>query len=120
MYRALDTRYDGMTYRRCGRSGLQLPAVSLGLWHNFGGVDRFDVPRRWCGAPSTSASRTSTWPTTTARRPARPERSADLRRDLAAHRDELIVSTKAGYVMGPGRMATVAREISAGEPGPEP
>jgi L-glyceraldehyde 3-phosphate reductase len=44
-YCASDTRYDTMRYNRCGRSGLQLPAISLGLWHNFGGVDRWETAR---------------------------------------------------------------------------
>ena len=99
-----NTRYDAMSYRRCGTSGLKLPTVSLGLWHNFGEVDRFDTARELVlhafdhgithldlannyGPPPGSAERTL---------------GEILRRDLAAHRDELIVSTKAGYVMGPG------------------
>jgi L-glyceraldehyde 3-phosphate reductase len=45
VYLAKSSRYDGMTYRRCGQSGILLPAVSLGLWHNFGGVDRFEDAR---------------------------------------------------------------------------
>jgi L-glyceraldehyde 3-phosphate reductase len=98
------TRYDAMPYRRCGASGLKLPAVSLGLWHNFGEVDRFDTARELVlhafdhgithldlannyGPPPGSAERTL---------------GEILRRDLGAHRDELIISTKAGYVMGPG------------------
>src|SRR3712207_7788850 len=44
-YRPAHARYDSMTYQRCGRSGLKLPAISLGLWHNFGGVDRFEDAR---------------------------------------------------------------------------
>ena len=103
-YRPASTRYDAMPYRRCGASGLQLPAVSLGLWHNFGEVDRFDNARALVrhafdlgithfdlannyGPPPGSAEHTM---------------GEILRRDLAAHRDELIISTKAGYRMGPG------------------
>ncbi|HSH81426.1 MAG TPA: L-glyceraldehyde 3-phosphate reductase [Herpetosiphonaceae bacterium] len=103
-YRPADTRYDSMTYRRCGRSGLKLPAISLGLWHNFGGVDRledartmvlhafdqgithFDLANNY-GPPPGSAEETF---------------GQILRHDLAAYRDELIVSTKAGYYMWPG------------------
>jgi len=44
-YRPADIRYDAMAYERCGKSGVQLPAISLGLWHNFGGVDRFSNSR---------------------------------------------------------------------------
>lgn len=97
-------RYDAMPYRRCALSGLQLPAVSLGLWHNFGHVDRFDVGRGVIrrafdlgithfdlannyGPPPGSAERVF---------------GEILRLDLGAHRDELIVSTKAGFLMGPG------------------
>jgi hypothetical protein len=82
-------RYATMTYRRCGRSGLKLPAVSLGLWHNFGGVDTFENARGIVrsafdlgithfdlAAPSTWASRISTWPTTTVRRRARRKRTS--------------------------------------------
>ncbi len=49
MYVADDKRYDAMQYRRSGRSGIQLPAVSLGLWHNFGGVDNFENSRAMLG-----------------------------------------------------------------------
>ena len=98
-------RYDAMPYRRCGRSGLKLPAISLGLWHNFGDErPARDASARSSAARSTSASPTSTSPTTTARRPAR--RSANFGRifedDLQPYRDELIISTKAGYDMWPG------------------
>ena len=50
-----ESRYEAMQYRRCGNSGLQLPAVSLGLWHNFGDDKRFDVQRDILRVPSTSA-----------------------------------------------------------------
>jgi len=103
-YRPADTRYDTMIYRRSGRSGLKLPAVSLGLWHNFGGVDRledaramvlhafdrgiahFDLANNY-GPPPGSAETTF---------------GHILRHDLAAYRDELVISTKAGYYMWPG------------------
>src|SRR5262245_14760678 len=97
-------RYAAMTYRRCGRSGLQLPALSLGLWQNFGGdrplelsraiirrafdlgVTHFDLANNY-GPPPGSAEENF---------------GRILAADLAAHRDELIVSTKAGYLMWPG------------------
>jgi L-glyceraldehyde 3-phosphate reductase len=103
-YHPLDTRYDSMVYNRCGRSGLKLPAISLGLWHNFGGVDtlenaramiwrafdlgitHFDLANNY-GPPPGSAETTF---------------GQVLAGDLAAHRDELIISTKAGYWMWPG------------------
>ena len=99
-------RYDAMPYRRCGRSGLQLPAISLGLWHNFGDdTPARDASARSSAARSTSASPTSTSPTTTARRygVGRDATSAaSCASDFAPYRDELIISTKAGYDMWPG------------------
>ena len=98
------TRYDRMTYRRCGHSGLKLPAVSLGLWHNFGSVDppdearamilrafdlgitHFDLANNYGPEPGT----------------AEETFGRVLRQDLAGHRDELIISTKAGWRMWPG------------------
>jgi L-glyceraldehyde 3-phosphate reductase len=97
-------RYESMTYRRCGRSGLKLPALSLGLWHNFGagddfanardmvlrsfdaGITHFDLANNY-GPPPGSAEETF---------------GRLLREDFATHRDELIISTKAGYFMWPG------------------
>ena len=69
-------RYDSMLYRRSGRSGLKLPAISLGLWHNFGHDTPPSARARSCSPPSTSASRISTSPTITARRPARRKSSS--------------------------------------------
>src|ERR687887_628677 len=97
-------RYDDMLYRRCGRSGLELPAVSLGLWQNFGterpletsraivrrafdlGITHFDLANNY-GPPYGSAEENF---------------GALLRQDLAPYRDELVISTKAGYDMWPG------------------
>jgi L-glyceraldehyde 3-phosphate reductase len=98
------TRYDSMTYRRCGDSGLLLPAISLGFWHGFGGeashenaremalgafdlgITHFDLANNY-GPPPGSAEVTL---------------GRILREDLPAHRHELVISTKAGYRMGPG------------------
>jgi L-glyceraldehyde 3-phosphate reductase len=103
-YQALRSRYDSMTYRRTGRSGLDLPAVSLGLWHNFGddvplerqratlrrafdlGVTHFDLANNY-GPPYGSAERNF---------------GAIYAQDFKRYRDELILSTKAGYDMWPG------------------
>jgi L-glyceraldehyde 3-phosphate reductase len=103
-YTAADTRYDSMQYRRCGRSGLQLPAISLGLWHNFGGdrplesarailrrafdlgVTHFDLANNY-GPPYGSAEETF---------------GRIMHDDLRPYRDELVLSTKAGYDMWPG------------------
>lgn len=103
-YVADESRYSQMPYRRCGKSGLKLPAISLGLWHNFGGVDVFENSRAICrrafdlgithfdlannyGPPPGSAEENF-------------GRILDL--DLRPYRDELVISTKAGYVMWPG------------------
>ncbi len=104
-YEAADGRYDAMTYRRCGRSGLDLPGR---LARPVAQLRR--RRRRWsasapcCAGRSTSASRTSTSPTTTARRTAAPRRTsgASSRQDFRPYRDELVISTKAGYDMWPG------------------
>jgi L-glyceraldehyde 3-phosphate reductase len=103
-YVPAEDRYSSTPYRRCGRSGLKLPAVSLGLWHNFGhdrpldvqraivrrafdlGVTHFDLANNY-GPPYGSAEENF---------------GRLLRTDLAAHRDELVISTKAGYDMWPG------------------
>ena len=97
-------RYDSMVYRRCGRSGLNLPAISLGLWHNFGGVDSFDVSREML----LRAFDLGITHFDLANNYGPPPGSAEenfgkvLRRDLAGYRDELVISTKAGYRMWPG------------------
>lgn len=103
-YDPAPTRYDAMPYRRSGRSGVQLPTISLGLWHNFGGVDsaenaramirrafdlgitHFDLANNY-GPPPGSAEETL---------------GRVLATDLAPWRDELIISTKAGWRMWPG------------------
>lgn len=103
-YTPLQTRYDSMRYNRCGRSGLKLPAISLGLWHNFGGVDvlencramlrrafdlgitHFDLANNY-GPPYGSAEETF---------------GQLFRKDLAPYRDELVISSKAGWDMWPG------------------
>lgn len=98
------TRYDTMRYNRCGRSGVQLPAISLGLWHNFGGVDVFENAR----AMARRAFDLGITHFDLANNYGPPPGSAEetfreiLRKDLAPYRDELIVSTKAGYLMWPG------------------
>src|SRR6478736_150189 len=103
-YSAADNRYESMPYRRIGRSGLKLPAISLGLWHNFGddkrfeeqrdilrrafdlGVNHFDLANNY-GPPDGSAETNF---------------GRHLRDDFKPYRDELVISTKAGYYMWPG------------------
>ncbi|MBW0256083.1 L-glyceraldehyde 3-phosphate reductase [Cellulomonas sp. PS-H5] len=104
VYRAADDRYDAMPYRRTGRSGLDLPALSLGLWHNFGdvnpletqravlrrafdlGITHFDLANNY-GPPYGSAEENF---------------GRHLVQDLGPYRDELVISSKAGYDMWPG------------------
>jgi L-glyceraldehyde 3-phosphate reductase len=104
-YIPADTRYDRPSlYRRCGRWGLNLPAVSLGLWHNFGGVDDFQTGR----AMVHRAFDLGITHFDLANNYGPPPGSAEenfgriLKQDLQGHRDELIISTKAGYLMWPG------------------
>lgn len=104
MYTANMQRYERMTYNRVGKSGLKLPAISLGLWHNFGdtdpiakqretilgafdlGITHFDLANNY-GPPAGSAEKNF---------------GRILKEDLQAYRDELIISSKAGYYMWPG------------------
>lgn len=97
-------RYDAMTFNRCGRSGLKLPAIALGLWHNFAGVDPFENAR----AMVLRAFDVGITHFDLANNYGPPPGSAEenmgrvIAVDLAAYRDELIISTKAGYSMWPG------------------
>lgn len=99
-----DNRYETMKYNRCGRSGLKLPALSLGLWHNFGG----DTPHETKRAICRKAFDLGITHFDLANNYGPPPGSAEtafgeiLRTDFAGYRDELIVSTKAGYGMWPG------------------
>lgn len=99
-----EERYDSMEYRRCGKSGLLLPAISLGLWHNFGGVDSLEngrkIVRRAFDLGITHFDLANNY--------GPPYGSAEenfgilMKKDLAPYRDELIISSKAGYEMWPG------------------
>ena len=103
-YQPTPGRYDHMTYARCGRSGLLLPAFSLGLWHNFGQIDNYDnartIVQQAFDAGITHFDLANNY--------GPPPGSAEttfgkiLKADLAAHRDELIISTKAGWPMWDG------------------
>jgi len=104
VYLANEQRYDTMQYRRCGKSGIKLPAISLGLWHNFGGVDTFENGR----AMVLRAFDLGITHFDLANNYGPPPGSAEsnfgeiLRLDLKPHRDELIVSSKAGWGMWSG------------------
>ena len=103
-YHPKTNRYDAMKYKRCGQSGLKLPSVSLGLWHNFGGVDSFHnartLMRRAFDLGITHFDLANNY--------GPPPGSAEenfgkiLKKDFSAHRDEFIISSKAGYQMWPG------------------
>lgn len=104
MYQAMDNRYENMQYNRCGNSGLKLPALSLGLWHNFGsannistmldlvttafdnGITHFDIANNYGPIPGS----------------AEENFGRILKNEFKPYRDELIISTKAGYYMWPG------------------
>ncbi|TDF97112.1 L-glyceraldehyde 3-phosphate reductase [Paenibacillus piri] len=104
VYTANNQRYETMKYRRCGRSGLKLPAISLGLWHNFGGVDVYEngraMLRRAFDLGITHFDLANNY--------GPPPGSAEemfgkvLQSDFAPYRDEIIISSKAGYYMWPG------------------
>ena len=104
MYVADNHRYDSMQYRRCGRSGIKLPAISLGLWHNFGGVDNFENSR----AMLRRAFDLGITHFDLANNYGPPYGSAEenfgriFQKDFVPHRDELLISTKAGWDMWPG------------------
>jgi L-glyceraldehyde 3-phosphate reductase len=99
-----ETRYDTMIYNRCGRSGLKLPAISLGLWHNFGGVDVFENAR----AILWRAFDLGITHFDLANNYGPPYGSAEenfgriFAKDFKSHRDELVISSKAGWDMWPG------------------
>ena len=104
MYQADGTRYETMKYNRCGKSGLKLPEVSLGLWHNFGstavyenmkslcftafdhGITHFDLANNYGPEPGSAETNFG----------------RIMKEELHAYRDEILVSTKAGYLMWDG------------------
>lgn len=97
-------RYDTMVYHRCGNSGLMLPAVSLGCWHNFGDHTPFETMRQLTHTAFDHGITHFDLANNYGPEPGSAERNFGelLRRDFAAHRDELIISSKAGYEMWPG------------------
>ena len=103
-YQPASNRYDTMLYNRCGDSGLKLPAISLGLWHNFGNVDDFDNARRMIHTAFDNGITHFDLANNYGPSPGSAETNFGkiLKTDLATHRDELIISTKAGYLMWPG------------------
>jgi L-glyceraldehyde 3-phosphate reductase len=103
-YTADEHRYNSMQYRRCGRSGLKLPAVSLGLWHNFGAIDDYEKCRRIIHTAFDSGITHFDLANNYGPPPGTAEETFGkvLKQDLNSYRDEIIVSSKAGYGMWPG------------------
>lgn len=104
MYQASPQRYDTMPYRRCGRSGLRLPAVSLGLWHNFGDTAPYENMRAMCRTAFDHGITHFDLADNYGPEPGAAECNFGriLREDFRPYRDELIISTKAGYLMWDG------------------
>lgn len=103
-YVAAEKRYDTMKYNRCGKSGLKLPAVSLGLWHNFGTNDNYENMRNMCRTAFDAGITHFDLANNYGPLPGSAESNFGkiLKDDLGGYRDELIISTKAGYGMWPG------------------
>lgn len=104
MYLANESRYEKMSYRRCGDSGLMLPAVSMGLWHNFGDNASYENMKAMCHTAFDNGITHFDLANNYGPRPGRAEHNFGriLSEDLIPYRDELIISTKAGYDMWPG------------------
>jgi len=99
-----DNRYENMKYNKCGESGLKLPAVSLGLWHNFGTNDDFENMKRMCFTAFDNGITHFDIANNYGPLPGSAEENFGkiLRQEMLAHRDEMIISTKAGYYMWQG------------------
>lgn len=104
MYLAKENRYEMMKYHRCGKSGLMLPAVSLGLWHNFGSNGNFDTMTELCRTAFDHGITHFDLANNYGPVPGAAEENFGriLKKDLGIYRDELVISTKAGYDMWPG------------------
>ena len=104
MYKANEKRYDTMTYNRCGASGIKLPAVSLGFWHNFGDTAKYDNMKEMCFTAFDNGITHFDLANNYGPDPGSAEKNLGkiLREELGAYRDELIISTKAGYTMWDG------------------
>lgn len=101
---ANENRYSEMSYHKCGKWGLKLPAISLGLWHNFGGVDAFENGRAMCRRAFDLGITHFDLANNYGPPPGSAEENFGkiMKLDLAPYRDELIISSKAGYLMWPG------------------
>ena len=103
-YTPSETRYDNLPYKRCGRSGLMLPEISLGLWHNWGDSDDFENGRKMIQRAFDMGITHFDLANNYGPPPGSAERNFGkiLKADLMSHRDELVISTKAGFEMWPG------------------
>lgn len=104
MYQASDQRYSSMQYNRCGKSGLMLPAVSLGLWHNFGDTASYENMKQLCFTAFDNGITHFDLANNYGPAPGSAEKNfgSILKDGLGAYRDELLISTKAGYEMWDG------------------
>ena len=104
MYKANENRYDKMKYLRCGRSGVLLPRISLGLWHNFGSVDRYENMKQMLYTAFDSGITHFDLANNYGPVPGSAESNFGriLHEEMSSYRDEMIISTKAGYDMWPG------------------
>ena len=104
MYKADKKRYDSMQYNRCGKSGLKLPIVSLGLWHNFGDISSYDNMKQMCFTAFDNGITHFDLANNYGREPGSAEKHFGmiLKEHFAPYRDELIISTKAGFDMWEG------------------
>ena len=104
MYNADENRYDTMIYNRCGASGIKLPAVSLGFWHNFGDTARYDNMKEMCFTAFDNGITHFDLANNYGPEPGSAEKNLGkiMCEELSAYRDELIISTKAGYTMWDG------------------
>ncbi|MDO5336145.1 MAG: L-glyceraldehyde 3-phosphate reductase [Eubacteriales bacterium] len=104
MYQASETRYQSMPYHRCGNSGLKLPAISLGLWHNFGDTGNYEIMKKLCFTAFDNGITHFDLANNYGPAPGSAEINFGrvLKENFSAYRDELIISTKAGYDMWEG------------------
>jgi len=104
MYQAEKNRYEKMNYNRCGKSGLKLPEVSLGLWHNFGDTGNFETMKQMCFTAFDNGITHFDLANNYGPEPGSAEKNFGriLKEEMAAYRDEMIISTKAGYLMWDG------------------
>ena len=104
MHQAEEKRYEAMKYHRCGASGLMLPELSLGLWHNFGDTGNFETMKQMCFTAFDNGITHFDLANNYGPEPGSAEKNFGriLKKEMKAHRDEMIISTKAGYLMWDG------------------